>query len=149
MKKYNVDVAIIGTGPAGEGAAMMAAKNHLSTVVIERYVDVGGGCTHWGTIPSKALRYAVKQINEVRHNPLLQSLRRQIRVTYPELLETAGGVVGRQVASRHRAYERNDVPIIEGAARFKDAHTLMIEHERHTVAQIKAKTIVIATGSRP
>ena len=71
MRKVSVDVAVIGTGPAGEGAAMMAAKNHLSCVVIERYIDVGGGCTHWGTIPSKALRAAVTQLNEVRQNPLL------------------------------------------------------------------------------
>ncbi len=149
MQKLNVDVAIIGTGPAGEGAAMMAAKNHLNTVVIERYVDVGGGCTHWGTIPSKALRYAVKQLNEVRNNPLLHQFRRQITVTYPELLQTADTVIASQVASRHRAYERNDVPIIEGSARFKDAHTLLIEHRGRQVAQIKARTIVIATGSRP
>ena len=149
MQKLNVDVAIIGTGPAGEGAAMMAAKNHLSTLVIERYVDVGGGCTHWGTIPSKALRYAVKQINEVRYNPLLQNLRRQLHVTYPELLETASSVIASQVSSRHRAYERNDVPILEGHARFQDAHTLMVEHSGRRVAQVKAKNIVIATGSRP
>ncbi|MGJ8669421.1 MAG: Si-specific NAD(P)(+) transhydrogenase [Oceanococcus sp.] len=149
MQKLSVDVAIIGTGPAGEGAAMMAAKNQLSCVVIERYVDVGGGCTHWGTIPSKALRYAVKQLNEIRHSPLLQNLRRQIRVTYPELLESASSVIASQVASRHRAYERNDVPILEGQAKFEDAHTLSVEHAGRRVARVSAKTVVIATGSKP
>ncbi len=149
MQKISVDVAIIGTGPAGEGAAMMAAKNHLQAVVIERFVDVGGGCTHWGTIPSKALRYAVKQLNDVRNNPMLASLRRNIRLTYPELLETADSVIAAQVASRHRAYERNEVPIIQGHARFKDPHTLIVEHMGRTVARIKAKNIVIGTGSRP
>lgn len=149
MQKIAVDVAVIGTGPAGEGAAMMAAKNHLSAVVIERYVDVGGGCTHWGTIPSKALRYAVKQLNEVRHNPLLQALRRDIKVTYPELLKTADSVIASQVASRHRAYERNHVPIIEGHARFKNAHTLLVEHSARPTLEVTAKHIVIASGSRP
>ena len=52
------DVVVIGSGPAGEGAAMMAAKSHLSVALVERYFEVGGGCTHWGTIPSKALRHA-------------------------------------------------------------------------------------------
>ena len=91
----------------------------------------------------------MKQLNEVRYNPLLQHLRRQIRITYPELLETASSVIASQVSSRHRAYERNDVPIIEGHAHFKDAHTLMVEHAGRRVAQIKAKNVVIATGSRP
>ena len=66
------DALVIGTGPAGEGAAMMLAKNHRKVAVVERYTDVGGGCTHWGTIPSKALRHAVKTLSDVRANPLLQ-----------------------------------------------------------------------------
>ncbi len=37
---------------------MMLAKNHRKVAVVERYAEVGGGCTHWGTIPSKALRHA-------------------------------------------------------------------------------------------
>ncbi len=70
MEKF--DVVVIGTGPAGEGAAMMLTKNHRSVAVVERYIEVGGGCTHWGTIPSKALRHAVKTLNDVRRNPLLR-----------------------------------------------------------------------------
>ena len=50
------DVIVIGTGPAGEGAAMMLAKHHRRVAVVERYVEVGGGCTHWGTIPSSGER---------------------------------------------------------------------------------------------
>lgn len=40
------DIVVIGSGPAGEGAAMMAAKNHRTVALIERYYEVGGGCTH-------------------------------------------------------------------------------------------------------
>lgn len=149
MRKLSVDVAIIGTGPGGEGAAMMAAKNHLKTVVIERYVDVGGGCTHWGTIPSKALRYAVKQLNEARNNRFIRHLRKEIQVSYPQLLDSAGSVIESQVASRHRAYERNHVPIIQGDASFKDAHTLRVARNGVSTHEIKAKHILIATGSRP
>lgn len=149
MRKLSVDVAIIGTGPGGEGAAMMAAKNHLKTVVVERYVDVGGGCTHWGTIPSKALRYAVKQLNEARNNRFIRHLRKEIQVSYPQLLDSAGSVIESQVASRHRAYERNHVPIIQGDASFKDAHTLRVARNGVSTHEIKAKHILIATGSRP
>ena len=58
------DIIVIGTGPAGEGAAMMATKNRKRVAVIERHAEVGGGCTHWGTIPSKALRHAVKTLGD-------------------------------------------------------------------------------------
>ncbi|HET9450685.1 MAG TPA: FAD-dependent oxidoreductase, partial [Aggregicoccus sp.] len=50
------DVVVIGSGPGGEGAAMKAAKSGLSVVMVDKHSQVGGGCTHWATIPSKALR---------------------------------------------------------------------------------------------
>ena len=83
------DVVVIGSGPAGEGAAMMAAKNHRTVALVERYFEVGGGCTHWGTIPSKALRHAVKTLHDVRRNPLLREFRSTSALTYPELLSSA------------------------------------------------------------
>ena len=54
---------------------MMAAKSHKSVAVIERYYEVGGGCTHWGTIPSKALRHAAMLLHDLRRNPLLREFR--------------------------------------------------------------------------
>ena len=56
------DVIIIGAGPGGEGAAMRCAKAGRRVCVVEKYNMVGGGCTHWGTIPSKALRHAIQEI---------------------------------------------------------------------------------------
>ncbi len=47
-KIFTYDVIIIGTGPGGEGAAMELAKKDKNVAIIERYKDVGGGCTHWG-----------------------------------------------------------------------------------------------------
>ena len=49
------DVIVIGSGPGGEGAAMGLTKAGLNVAIIEKESSVGGGCTHWGTIPSKAL----------------------------------------------------------------------------------------------
>ncbi len=64
---YDYDAIVIGSGPGGEGAAMGLVKQGARVAVIERYQNVGGGCTHWGTIPSKALRHAVSRIIEFRH----------------------------------------------------------------------------------
>ena len=105
------DIIVIGSGPAGEGAAMMAAKNHRRVAVVERHAEVGGGCTHWGTIPSKALRHAVKTLHDARRNPLLRDLRPHLNASFPQLLASAVGVIESQVASRRRFYDRNRVPV--------------------------------------
>ncbi len=149
MPKEKYDVVVIGSGPGGEGAAMMAAKHHKRVALVERYVEVGGGCTHWGTIPSKALRHAVKTINDVRRNPLLRNCSRNLSVSYPELLASAGSVILKQVASRRRFYDRNRVPLYEGEARFIDPHTVEVARLGMQPVRLRAEHFVIATGSRP
>jgi NAD(P) transhydrogenase len=159
------DVVVIGSGPAGEGAAMTAAKHHKSVAVVERYYEVGGGTTHWGTIPSKALRHAAKILHDVRRNPLLREFGEASRLTYPQLLTTATKVIETQVATRHRFYERNRVPLYSGEASFVDPHTLEVQpttresrRPRESGDPVRAngkpirlsgKHIVIAAGSRP
>ncbi|WP_337587666.1 FAD-dependent oxidoreductase, partial [Yersinia pestis] len=64
QQHFHFDAIVIGSGPGGEGAAMGLVKQGARVAVIERYNNVGGGCTHWGTIPSKALRHAVSRIIE-------------------------------------------------------------------------------------
>jgi NAD(P) transhydrogenase len=143
------DVVVIGSGPAGEGAAMMAAKNHRSVALVERYFEVGGGCTHWGTIPSKALRHAVKTLHDIRRNPLLHDFRSASPPSYPQLLASAGKVIESQVASRRRFYERNRVPVYAGEACFVDAHTIDVQPSTGKPTRIAGRNIVIAAGSRP
>jgi NAD(P) transhydrogenase len=145
----NYDVVVIGTGPAGEGAAMMLAKHHRKVAVVERYIEVGGGCTHWGTIPSKALRHAVKTISDMRANPLLRKVSSCLNVTLPQLLSSASGVIDAQVQMRRRFYERNRVPVLEGSARFVDANTLEVVPRVGDSFRLRAGKFVIATGSRP
>jgi NAD(P) transhydrogenase len=147
MDQY--DVVVIGSGPAGEGASMMLTKNHRKVAVVERYAEVGGGCTHWGTIPSKALRHAVKTISDLRSNPMLRKYAASLSVTFPQLLASAGSVIEAQVAMRRRFYDKNKVPVLEGAAKFVDANTLEITPRAEAVYQIRADQFVIATGSRP
>lgn len=149
MPTENFDIVVIGSGPGGEGAAMMAAKHHKRVAIVERYVEVGGGCTHWGTIPSKALRHAVKTLNDVRRNPMLRDYRRNLSISYPALRATADSVILKQVASRRRFYERNRVPVFEGDAHFIDANTVELARTGQHPVRLKAKQFVVATGSRP
>ncbi len=143
------DVIVIGSGAGGEGAAMNAAKHHLKVAMIERHLEVGGGCTHWGTIPSKALRHAVKTLHEVRQNPLLRDARSAVNLTFPQILANAARVIETQVTERQRFYDRNRVPVFKGSARFLDAHTIEVHQSNKPPIQLRAKQFVIATGSRP
>jgi NAD(P) transhydrogenase len=145
----NYDVIVIGSGPGGEGAAMKAAKEGRSVAVIERYHLVGGGCTHWGTIPSKALRHTISALAEFRSNGLFQAQLESYQAHLPDLLRAAEGVIRRQVSLRHGFYERNHVRVIHGAARFVDANTIEVEGQNGSHERLQAKAFVIATGARP
>jgi NAD(P) transhydrogenase len=144
-----LDLFVIGSGPGGEGAAMQAAKSSLSVAVAEKYREVGGGCTHWGTIPSKALRQAIFQWAGMRSNPLTKALGGGGEVSIPDLLRAADGVIRKQVSMRSDFYERNHVQVLRGQARIIDPHTVEVEDHHGGRERYTAKSIVIATGSRP
>ncbi len=147
MKRF--DVIVIGSGPGGEGAAMQACKSGKKVAVVEAYRDVGGGCTHWGTIPSKALRYAVRRLMEFKNNPLYSLVADGFDLTFPQLLKTADGVIRKQVSMRHTFYDRNDCEVVHGKATFIDDHTIEVGDHKGFEERFQADHIVIATGSRP
>ena len=117
------DVVVIGTGPGGEGAAMQAAKGGSKVAIVESYSKIGGGCTHWGTIPSKALRYAIYSITEALNNPILRELGVHANPTLAQLRSSSKAIISKQVKMRETFYERNNVPVIQGHARFDAART--------------------------
>lgn len=143
------DVVVIGTGPAGEGAAMSLAKAGKRVAVVERHAEVGGGCTHWGTIPSKTLRHAVQQLADYRSDPLFRRLVGGIEISYHELLSSANSVIRAQVQMRERFYHRNDVDLLVGTARFTDANTLEVSADSGRPGTTTADRFVVAVGSRP
>lgn len=146
---FQFDAVVIGTGPGGEGAAMQLSKAGKHVAVIERHESVGGGCTHWGTIPSKALRHSVSRLIEYNANPLFNDADRSRHLTFSEILKHAGSVIRKQSRLRGSFYDRNAVKIFHGEAAFVDAHTLKITREDGSIDHITAKQMVIATGSRP
>ncbi|MDX5630413.1 MULTISPECIES: Si-specific NAD(P)(+) transhydrogenase [unclassified Brenneria] len=148
-KQFDYDAIVIGSGPGGEGAAMGLAKQGAKIAVIERHYNVGGGCTHWGTIPSKALRHAVSRIIEFNQNPLYSDNARIISSSFSDILRHADSVIGQQTQMRQGFYERNQCDLLSGEARFIDEHTLAIHYPDNTHDTLTAANIIIATGSRP
>jgi NAD(P) transhydrogenase len=145
MSSY--DLIVIGSGPAGEGAAMQAAKAKKRVALIERYQRVGGGCTHWGTIPSKALRHATQVLVEIKRHPLLSVERAS--VPFAQLLKSADDVVRKQVALRQNFYDRNQVRLFHGVARFTGPNELSVAAAGGVIESLRSEAFLIATGSRP
>lgn len=148
MIEKKFDVIVIGTGPGGEGASMKAVKSGKSVAVIEKFSYVGGGCTHWGTIPSKSLREVANQLLDIKSNPLLEKI--SLNFSYSELLKSAESVIRKQVKMRQTFYDRNEVSLFKGVAKFTDPNTIQVTNETGVViANLNADSFVIATGSRP
>lgn len=137
---YTYDILVIGSGPGGEGAAMKCVKSGKRVAVVENFEDVGGNCTHKGTIPSKALRQYIQQHIDINDFT---------GAGFPELLRRAESVVKQQVDLRTTFYERNGVDVIKGRASFADAHMVEVALLNGGKERFTAEQFIIATGSRP
>ncbi|NOH72159.1 Si-specific NAD(P)(+) transhydrogenase [Vibrio pectenicida] len=159
LKQYNqgkvmaesnhFDVIVIGSGPGGEGAAMGLTKAGLNVAIVEKETSVGGGCTHWGTIPSKSLRHAVSRIIEFNSNPLFCHNNTSLHSTFSNILSHAKSVIDKQTRLRQSFYDRNQCSLIFGTARFTDKHTIAVTQLDGSEELYSADQFVIATGSRP
>lgn len=148
-RSKHFDAVVIGSGPGGEGAAMGLTKAGLNVAIIEKESSVGGGCTHWGTIPSKALRHAVSRIIEFNSNPLFCGNNTSLHSTFSNILGHAKTVIDKQTRLRQGFYDRNECTLLFGTARFVDSNTLEVTKTDGTVDTYTADKFVIATGSRP
>ncbi len=149
MAVYNYDVVVLGSGPAGEGAAMNASKAGRKVAVVDDRRLVGGNCTHLGTIPSKALRHSVRQIMQYNTNPLFRQIGEPRWFSFPDVLKSAERVIAKQVSSRTGYYARNRIDVFCGSASFADAQTIQVVCPNGVMETIVAKQVVVATGSRP
>jgi len=149
MAVYEYDVVVIGSGPAGEGAAMNAAKRGRRVAVIEEQAQVGAKCTHKGTIPSKALRHSVKQIIEFNTNSMFRDIGEPRWFSFPRVLSRAEKVMANQVMLRTNFYARNRVDVFFGRAQFVSKGQLNVTSSSGVVETLNAKNVIIATGSSP
>ncbi|MCP4447734.1 MAG: Si-specific NAD(P)(+) transhydrogenase [Myxococcales bacterium] len=143
------DVAVIGSGPAGQKAAIAAAKNGLSVAMIERERLIGGACVHRGTIPSKTLRETALQLASVQGFRDVMTIEMSPHVEVATLMARLDEVTGSHAQFMSDQLLRNKVEIITGRASFVSANELSVSQVRGAALRITAATIIIATGSRP
>ncbi|NMU06702.1 NAD(P)(+) transhydrogenase, partial [Vibrio parahaemolyticus] len=106
-------------------------------------------CTHWGTIPSKALRHAVSRIIEFNSNPLFCRNNTSVHATFSDILGHAKSVIDKQTRLRQGFYDRNSCTLLFGTARFIDNYSIAVMQSDGTEEIYSADKFVIATGSRP
>lgn len=148
MNKY--DFVVIGSGPAGQRAAIQAAKLGRSVALIERSFSIGGACVHTGTIPSKTLREAVLYLTGWRQRGFYgRSYRVKERITAEDLTQRLDITIRHEIEVLMHKLHRNFVDTIAGKASFVSPHALRVDVGEDDYRTIEADKILIATGSRP
>jgi NAD(P) transhydrogenase len=145
------DLAVIGSGPGGQKAAVAAAKLGKSVAVIEQCNTVGGVCVNTGTIPSKTLREAVVYLTGMNQRELYgASYRVKDKITAADLHARTQQAISRETEVIRSQLMRNRIEFYTGHGRFVDEHTVQIDNEdraEHII--VTSRYIVIAVGSTP
>src|ERR1041384_4233994 len=128
MRHY--DCAVIGTGPAGQKAAIQAAKLGKRVVIIEKSPAVGGAAINTGTIPSKALREAVLHLTGASKRGLFgEGYRVKRNITLADLIYVSQQVIHHELQLVRNHFERNGVELVWGEASFESANQLYIARQ--------------------
>jgi NAD(P) transhydrogenase len=146
---YEYDLVVIGSGPAGQKAAVQAAKLGKRVGVAERG-QVVGVSVNTGTIPSKTLREAVVYLTGLSQRDIYgQSYRVKEEITVEDLAVRTRWVIEREVDIVRAQLARNRIEILSGTARFQDPHTIVVQAPGGEERRASAYNVVIASGSRP
>ncbi len=147
MTEY--DVAIIGSGPGGYVAAIRAAQLGKKTAIIEKYSVLGGTCLNVGCIPSKALLDSSEHFHNAKENFKDHGIEiNEPKVNLEQMISRKQSVVDQTTGGIAFLMKKNKIDVYEGIGAFEDEHTIKIT-KKDGEESIKAKNIIIATGSKP
>ena len=147
MQTY--DLIVIGSGPAGQRAAIQGSKMGKRVALVERREVVGGVCVNTGTIPSKTFREAVLHLSGYYYQNIYGvNYRVKDKITMADLAFRVQHVIKTEVDVIQAQLSRNNVELISGIAGFIDPHTVRVTNSKQEQT-FSAEHIVIATGTKP
>lgn len=147
MRHY--DLVVIGSGPAGQKAAIQASKLGKQVCVVEKANVVGGVAVNTGTIPSKALREAVMHLTGYTKRGLYGNNHRVKRdITISDLASVSQQVIRNEWNVIRDAFDRNGVDLVWGKAHFEGPNLLVVQREADS-EMLTADKFVLAVGTRP
>ncbi len=149
MSPNAYDIVVVGSGPAGQKAAIQGAKAGKKIVLIEQEQGIGGNCVYRGTIPSKTLRETALQFERLKRSSEVFEGRLRSDVPMSVLLHRLDEVVKAHECYMADQLARNGVTYRHGRARFLSPHEVELEAIDGARQGLLADTIVLATGSRP
>ena len=149
MESNHYDLVVIGSGPAGQKAAICAAKLRKRVAVVEKTRSVGGVCVHTGTIPSKTLREAVLYLSGLRQRTFYgRGYAVKDHISMEDLVFRAQAVMAREIEVIKAQLRRNQITTLEGTARFLDPHSVEVVRDDASLV-VRGEKILIACGTRP
>ena len=149
MSAVKYDLAVIGSGPSGQRAAVAASKNKKRVAVVEARSVVGGVCVNTGTIPSKTMREAVMHLSGYNYRTVYgMNYRVKEKITMADLAFRVQGVIKTEVDVTEAQLSRNGIDIFHGIAHFIDPHQIRVEGVQNDYT-IDAERVIIAVGTKP
>lgn len=146
---FDYDLIVIGCGPAGQRAAIQAAKIRKRVAIIDRREVVGGVCVNTGTIPSKSFKEAVLFLTGIRQRKMYGAgFRVKTDIMMADLTFRCNHVMQIEIETIKNQLQRNRVDTMYGHAAFVDPHTVEISSSAGVVRKT-AGQFVIAVGARP
>ncbi len=149
MKPVEHDVVIIGGGPGGYVAAIRAAQLGFNTACIDDNPVFGGTCLRVGCIPSKALLESSHLYYESQHHMAAHGVKlSSVQLDLATMMERKNKIVAQLTSGISMLLKRNKVTAYNGRGKLTGVNQVAVATDDGAVA-IKAKHIILATGSKP
>lgn len=147
--KFDYDLVVIGSGPAGQRAAIQAAKLEKTVALIEKKTVLGGMCINTGTIPSKTLREAVIELTGYRSREFYgSSYSVKQNITMEDLLFRTEKVIRHEIDVVRHQLLRNRIELLVGSGSFQDQNTIRVDSpDGHSHQLVSAEKIIIGAGT--
>jgi len=156
--KYDFDLIVIGSGPAGRRCAVDASINGKNVAIIDKSNLFGGFCVHTGTIPSKTFRESVLHLTGYAHKEYYGTdffpaggTNKKIsgRIQFNSILQRVDKVIKMEIQNLSHQNRVYNIKQVLGTASFLDAHSILVNHDSGGEVFLSARKFLIATGTKP